>query len=398
MQKVGAVHFNPKIQPHLQHNDRTNSNADNIHRELSHLNQCDKPASQALKEIDTLYKQAMSKLDEAKKKGRRTPKERSFHEAIFEIDDRTTMAQCQELADKIAELTGFRKIQVVLHKDEGHIDEQGKFKPHYHAHAVFFTLDKDTGKQLARQEASLSPRNLSKIQDIASEILQMQRGERYYKDKHYQDFLDKKAQKGAKNEQKEKIQYQPQAPSRIQSQNDFKRFKDQMRQAQKELDKQRESLEIQAKALDYKQQELIKQKAALDKKLKDLERSNASAFADLARDYERRKSLWKNLLTFGVYDKYITEQYKHNKTILQANADRVEQEANRANNQLKKQIKLIEQERNNLQELYKETKTERDKLKADNMQLRQELAVYRLREQKEKAKVQEVAKSKGFSR
>ena len=163
--KVGAVHFNPKIQPHLQHNDRTNSNAENIRKDLSHLNECDVSATQALKRIDELYKEAMKKLDESKKKGKRTPKERSFHEAIFEINETTTMEQCQKLADEIAELTGFRKIQVVIHKDEGH-QEGEEWKPHYHAHAVFFTLDKDTGKQLARLESSLNPRNLSKMQDL----------------------------------------------------------------------------------------------------------------------------------------------------------------------------------------------------------------------------------------
>lgn len=37
--KIGAVHCNPKIAPHLQHNDRTNSTSPNIHKERSHLNQ-----------------------------------------------------------------------------------------------------------------------------------------------------------------------------------------------------------------------------------------------------------------------------------------------------------------------------------------------------------------------
>ena len=400
MQKVGAVHFNPKIQPHLQHNDRTNSNADNIYEELSHLNQCDKSASQALREIDTLYKQAMSKLDEAKKKGKRTPKERSFHEAIFEIDERTTMGQCQELADRIAELTGFRKIQVVLHKDEGHTDEQGNFKPHYHAHAVFFTLDKDTGKQLARQEASLNPRTLSKIQDIASEILQMQRGERHYKDELYQAFLDKKAQKGVKNGRKDKNQYLPQAPSRIQAQNDFKRFKDQMREAQKELDNQRakieQELELKQKALDHREKGLIQEKVRLDQRIKDLEQSQASAFADLAKDYSRKQSFWKNALTFGAYNKRIMEQYKQEKAILQALANQMEQEAHRANQHLQQQFQLLKQEMCALQELYKKTKAKDDELIAENMRLKAELAIYKPREQKEKQ--QEIVRSRGFSR
>ncbi|BDB65816.1 mobilization protein (plasmid) [Helicobacter cinaedi] len=354
MSKVGAVHFNPKIQPHLQHNDRTNSNADNIVKELSHLNECDKSASQALREIDTLYKEAMSKLDEAKKKGKRTPKERSFHEAIFEINDGTTMKQCQELADRIAELTGFRKIQVSIHKDEGHTNEQGEFKPHYHAHAVFFTLDKDTGKQLARQEQSLNPRNLSKIQDIAAEVLQMKRGEKSFNEKEYQAFLDQKATRP----KGEKIKYRPQAPKRIQNQDDFKRFKDQERELRKEIVK--------------KEQEIALEKQKLEEERAKLIQSEKEAFKALEINFNKQKNFFKNLFTLGGYHKNLENAYKESQNALMASIKEVKEKTEQRIKHYETQLQLLEQEKQNQQRAYQARIQEQEaKLEAKDKRIRE---------------------------
>lgn len=333
MQKIGAVHFNPKIQPHLQHNDRTNSNADNIRKDLSHLNECDKSASQALKQIDTLYKEAMQKLDEAKKKGKRTPKERSFHEAIFEINESTTMQQCQELTQRIAELTGFTPLQISIHKDEGHTNEQGEWIPHYHAHAVFFTLDKSTGKQLARQEASLNPRNLSKIQDIASKVLEMQRGERHFKDELYQDFLDKKATKPQNAHIK--LKYIPQAPQLIQNQDDFKRFKEQTRAFEIEIDKKRTELAQKSLEIEKQYQTITKQLEndfkgkyeAFMNNLRNIQETHKQKFTDLALHYENKKSWWKNILTLGHYNAKIDKDHYEARKVLKVEIERATTDA-----------------------------------------------------------------------
>ncbi|ENB9426133.1 hypothetical protein ABI917_001696 [Campylobacter jejuni] len=190
--KIGAVHCNPKISPHLQHNDRTNSTSPNIHKERSHLNECNKSAQEALREIDKLYNEAMEK--QKGKKGKKTPKERSYHEFIYEINENTTMEQCEKLTEQIAKLTGFTPLQISIHRDEGHTNGKGEFVTHYHAHAVFFTLDKNTGKQLARMEASLTKENLSKIQDLTAQTLQMERGERRFergeKKNYIQDYKE----------------------------------------------------------------------------------------------------------------------------------------------------------------------------------------------------------------
>ncbi|RUK14485.1 mobilization protein, partial [Campylobacter coli] len=78
-----------------------------------------------------------------------TKKEKFYQEFIYEICENTTMEQCQELTHKIAELTGFTPLLVVIHRDEVCENAKGEKLTHYHAHAVFFTLDYN-GLQLAR--------------------------------------------------------------------------------------------------------------------------------------------------------------------------------------------------------------------------------------------------------
>lgn len=186
-----SVHTNRKLTPNLKHNDRsTKEKHKNVFGEKTHLNQIDKSAKKAMEEINQLYKEAMKKLEG--KKGKRTPKESSYTEMIFEVDENHTLEDCQRLADKICELTGFRRIQVSLHKDEGHYEDDGTFKTHNHAHAVFFTLDKESGKQLARREKGLSDTNLSKLQDLAYEVLRGEVREKGEKKEYLSDYRDYK--------------------------------------------------------------------------------------------------------------------------------------------------------------------------------------------------------------
>lgn len=331
MSKIGAVHCNPKIMPHLQHNDRTNSTSPNINKDLSHLNECNKSAKEALQEIDKLYKEAQEKLNQAKKKGKRTPKERSYHEFIYEIKENTTMAQCEALTQKIAELTGFTPIQVTIHRDEGHTNEKGEFVTHYHAHAVFFTLDKNTGKQLARRGGALNPKNLSTIQDLASDCLNMQRGQKYFDINEYENAI------------KEKRPYKPQAPKKIQNQDDYKRFITQSKAQKVELNKKvdkeiaelrkemnkyyRENKEIEKRAnflkekdADLKEREKIvsKEKKEVAQEKEKLYNTESEAFKNLELEFRRKKSFFKNLITFGKYNKKIIESYNHAKKALEA--------------------------------------------------------------------------------
>ncbi|SUW87809.1 hypothetical protein [Campylobacter helveticus] len=168
--KIGAVHCNPKISPHLQHNDRTNSTSPNIHKERSHLNECNKSAQEALREIDKLYNEAMEK--QKGKKGKKTPKERSYHEFIYEINENTTMEQCEKLTEQIAKLTGFTPLQISIHRDEGHTNGKGEFVTHLsRSRGIFYSRQKHrqttckatsfTKSKKSKQNPRLSRRNFT---------------------------------------------------------------------------------------------------------------------------------------------------------------------------------------------------------------------------------------------
>ncbi|WP_123892029.1 hypothetical protein [Candidatus Chryseobacterium massiliense] len=65
-----------------------------------------------------------------------------------------------------------RIFQIAIHKDEGHYDKDTKeWKPNYHAHLVADWQDLQTGKTLKHQSF-----HYSKMQDLAAECLEMERG------------------------------------------------------------------------------------------------------------------------------------------------------------------------------------------------------------------------------
>ncbi|OBS14794.1 hypothetical protein ATE49_19345 [Elizabethkingia miricola] len=95
-----------------------------------------------------------------------------IREAVVVIKEDTTMLDLQNLASKLQEELRIRIFQIAIHKDEGHYDkETNEWKPNYHAHLVADWQDLETGKTLKHQSF-----HYSKMQDIAAECLEMERG------------------------------------------------------------------------------------------------------------------------------------------------------------------------------------------------------------------------------
>nr|WP_199162981.1 hypothetical protein [Elizabethkingia sp. ASV34] len=95
-----------------------------------------------------------------------------IREAVVVIKEDTTMLELQNLASKLLEELKIRIFQIAIHKDEGHYDKETKeWKPNYHAHLVADWQDLETGKTLKHQSF-----HYSKMQDIAAECLEMERG------------------------------------------------------------------------------------------------------------------------------------------------------------------------------------------------------------------------------
>lgn len=95
--------------------------------------------------------------------------------AVVNIKPDTTMNDLENLSKHFQEKYGFQCYQIAIHRDEGHINEQGEKIINHHAHIEFITLDKRTGKSMFRADLQ-KPRALRQIQSEVAEILKMERG------------------------------------------------------------------------------------------------------------------------------------------------------------------------------------------------------------------------------
>lgn len=95
--------------------------------------------------------------------------------AVVNLKPNSTMAELEKLATHLQEKYGFQCYQIAIHRDEGHINEQGEKVLNHHAHLEFITLDKETGKNNFRREL-IKHQTLRDMQGEVAEILQMQRG------------------------------------------------------------------------------------------------------------------------------------------------------------------------------------------------------------------------------
>lgn len=375
MQKVAAAHCNPKKQPALNHNDRTNDNAKTITKELTHLNEYSCSSDEVRKKIDTLYKKAYDNFSKycenkngvsksGKPKGLQnfTKKEKCYHEFIYEISEHTTMEQCQELTEKIAELTGFTPLQIAIHRDEIHQNAKGEMQTHYHAHAVFFTLDKDTGLQLARQEASLNKQNLSKIQTLTAETLKMDRGEN-------------------------RLERGLESPKYIQDYKIYAQYKEMEKNLQRELQEKlkgyQESYKRMKAELERKEQILKEKEVELNAREKEIQDfidnladKHRASFERINDTFENRKNLLKNIFTLGKYNRKIENEKQESLKVLAVETGKVEKKYNQ-------KIEQIMEERERYQKRYLETKKAAeeykaigDKLAKDKQSLRTKIAIY----------------------
>ena len=147
------------------HNFRKKS-FDYIRKDLTHKNEywMEQKIADRLLKIESYCKE---------KSGRKLQKNAMpIREAVVVIKENTTMQNLHNLSKRLEEELKIRIFQIAIHKDEGHYDKDTKeWKPNYHAHLVADWQDLDTGKTLKHQSF-----HYSKMQDLAAECLEMERG------------------------------------------------------------------------------------------------------------------------------------------------------------------------------------------------------------------------------
>lgn len=162
-----SIHIEPcKIGSSEHHNQRL-KHLDYVRPELSRLNEswvgvADLPAH--LNDLKTLVKKKTGRKMQAKA----TP----IREGVIVIRQDTTIEQLKGLADAIEQRWGIKTLQIYTHKDEGHTDSEGSWKPNLHAHIVFDWVDHTTGKSI-----KLSRQDMAEMQTMVADCLEMVRGE-----------------------------------------------------------------------------------------------------------------------------------------------------------------------------------------------------------------------------
>jgi len=166
MEKATSIHFAKTSSFAFFHNDRSKSPSYIVRDKED--NEIDKTAEEATRELTQLYISA--KANYTTKTKQKFQAKNYLIEAVIVIEDKHTLEDIKAVALMVEEKTGYRPIQISIHRDEG------KDKEHInnHAHIVFFTLDND-GKSLQRQ--NFNNKNLMKeLQTNTAKILEMKRG------------------------------------------------------------------------------------------------------------------------------------------------------------------------------------------------------------------------------
>ena len=204
-----SINFQPAGRGAVRHNDRSTKQEPEylLPSRFREKNEVDRPGIVAEKLIEKLRQEAAENY--LKKFGQRMQTKKYVWEAVVNLNKEHTLEDVQRLTRAIEKETGFTGVQIAIHRDEGHINERGVAIRNYHAHLVFFTLDRQTGQQLYRRSLTdrqrkerpdLRPMDrarLSDLQDLAAEVLQMKRGKRGSKaqrmgHKQYRSAIKKK--------------------------------------------------------------------------------------------------------------------------------------------------------------------------------------------------------------
>ena len=99
-----------------------------------------------------------------------------IREGVVNIKPNTTMDDLLQYVERVHERWGIRAIQIPMHKDEGHYEnpeDKDTWQPNLHAHIIWDWIDHATGKSY-----KLNAEDMSEIQDMVAETLDMQRGQK----------------------------------------------------------------------------------------------------------------------------------------------------------------------------------------------------------------------------
>lgn len=155
------------------HNFRRGFLAKDVRAELSHLNECTCSFSEARQRAARMKADADAAY--LARTGRR-PKydeKKIYWEAEVNAHERHTIDDLKKAGAVIEQEMGYRMIYGVIHKDEGHYNDEGQFIKNVQFHIAFISLDENG---ISQHRKTFSPSLMSKIQTKIAQTLNMERG------------------------------------------------------------------------------------------------------------------------------------------------------------------------------------------------------------------------------
>ena len=123
----------------------------------------------AMQEKDVEYKDKNGKIRVRKGSS-------PIREGVVNIKPDTTMDDLLHYVNRVHEKWGIAAIQIHMHRDEGHYEnpeDKSTWQSNLHAHIIWDWIDHSTGKSF-----KLNADDMSQIQDMVADALEMERGKR----------------------------------------------------------------------------------------------------------------------------------------------------------------------------------------------------------------------------
>ena len=314
-----SIHIQSGNAGFLAHNSRERDTKNSIF--FDEKNEC----SHTQKEAFKIYRNELEKRSEAytKRTKQKLQKKAITHlSAIVNLNSNHTLKDLQPLIKHLEDTLDTKVFQVAIHRDEGHIDDNSNPKKNYHAHIEFLGLD----SKGASVRKKLTKKYLSELQNKTAEILKMERGINYAKERKKRpkrlDTYDFKNAK--KNEQKNRLAKQKELKEEI------KRLREQLKQqhAKREdyanLEQLNRELKEQIKAKELTVAELETKVADLEEQLRVVRRLRKREMDEIEKLKTENTTLKKQI---NEKNTEIKEIQKDRKMLLQEFKDTLKETA-----------------------------------------------------------------------
>lgn len=265
---ISSIHIEAGASGYFAHNSRESKTVNSIFDDEKNFCSCTN--AQAFE----TYKNELAKRTESYKEnfGRTKLHSKTITHlsAIVNFNKEHSPKDIKKICDYLENKFDTKVIQYAMHRDEGHISENGEKIKNYHAHIEFMGLD-SKGNSVRRK---LDKKALIELQSDVASILEMQRGKNYteLKEKRPKRLDTYEFKKVKENESKLILASKEQLKEANNQLRTFMKDNGAGRQDYAELEKEKKILEEQLKAKELTQDGLLKKfKEIQDKFLKEKE-------------------------------------------------------------------------------------------------------------------------------